>query len=461
MQNKFFLYILLGVLLCGSSFSLQTKTKSPHGDLKTNCIVCHTSDSWSIDTQRSNFKHDETGFRLTKAHQKAPCAACHKSSDFFKVGTSCADCHQDVHKGKMGVSCETCHDNNGWDNRKIKKDSIHTHQDAGFPLIGMHARLDCSQCHRNNQYRGTNSECYACHAAKYQATSAPNHGALHIGTNCNQCHTGFSWQKAFYSHNRFPLTGTHKTTPCSSCHISGYTGTPSTCFGCHATNYNNTTNPNHTASGINTTCETCHSTTAWTPATFSHNNFPLTGTHRTTACSACHTSGYTGTPTTCFACHATNYSNTTNPNHTASGINTTCQTCHSTTAWTPATFSHTNFPLTGAHQTTACSACHTSGYTGTPTTCFACHSTNYNNTTNPKHSTAGINTTCQTCHTTTAWTPASFAQHDSYFKIYSGKHKNRWSSCTQCHPTSYPTYSCNSCHSNAHHQGSNCLSCHS
>lgn len=380
-------------MLSTTGFSLQAKTKNPHGNLKTNCQVCHATDSWSITTQKSKFKHDETGFRLTKSHQKVACTACHRSRNFFNVGSSCADCHQDVHKGKMGTNCESCHDNDRWDSRKNQSNSIQTHQETGFPLIGVHARAECSQCHKSNQYRGTKNDCYSCHAAKYIATTAPNHSVLNIDKNCSQCHTGQTWTKAYFPHTSFSLTGAHKTTTCASCHVSGYSSLPSnTCNGCHSARYTATTNPPHASAGFNTTCETCHTTSAWTPTSYTHSAFTLTGTHKTITCASCHTSGYSSPP---------------------------------------------------------------------PNTCNGCHSARYNATTNPAHASAGFNTTCETCHTTTAWTPATFTHS---FPIYSGKHnksRGRWSSCTDCHTGgNYNTYSCIGCHSNAHHQSSNCLSCH-
>ena len=80
----------------------------------------------------------------------------------------------------------------------------------------------------------------------------------------------------------FPLTGAAHvltTIPCVN-HvviINGYTGTSTDCYACHTTDYNNTTNPNHTAVSFPTTCVDCHSTTAWAPATFDHDNqyFPI------------------------------------------------------------------------------------------------------------------------------------------------------------------------------------------
>ena len=159
---------------------------------------------------------------------------------------------------------------------------------------------------------------------------------------------------------------------------------------------------------------------------------------------------YRGKTTACVGCHQARYDATAQPNHRAAGFSTSCETCHTTTAWVPATFNHnaTRFPLTGAHITTVCAACHGDGvYRGKSTVCSACHTPDYNATTNPNHRAAAFPTTCESCHTTARWTGATF-NHDPWFPIYSGKHKGRWTTCTQCHTNSaaYSQFTCLSCH---------------
>jgi hypothetical protein len=247
---------------------------------------------------------------------------------------------------------------------------------------------------------------------------------------------------------------------------------------CHQADYN--TAANHTAQSYPINCEMCHNSISWNQTTFNHQNtsFPLTGSHITTDCQSCHTSGYTGTSTNCYACHTTDFNNTTNPNHVAGSYPTTCVDCHSTTAWQPATFDHntTQFPLTGAHSSTTCQSCHSSGYTNTPTDCYACHTTEYNNTTNPNHIAANFPTTCVDCHSTTAWEPATFDHDNQYFPIYSGSHNGKWNQCSECHttPNNYSLFSCIDCHehnridTDRDHQGVNgyvynsinCYNCH-
>ncbi len=98
-------------------------------------------------------------------------------------------------------------------------------------------------------------------------------------------------------------------------------------------------------------------------------------------CISCHSAGYQNTPTDCYACHQADFDGVTDPNHVSNNFSHTCTECHTTAAWSPATFNHnlTGFPLTGAHVSLACLACHANGYENTPSDCVACHQADYNN----------------------------------------------------------------------------------
>jgi hypothetical protein len=222
-------------------------------------------------------------------------------------------------------------------------------------------------------------------------------------------------------------------------------------------------------------CYSCHPTGS-TGGAFNHNNgFPLTGAHATLLCSACHASGFSGTPTACSACHINAYNGTNNPNHLTAGIANTCESCHTTNpGWTPATMpTHNNYwALTGAHTSiTNCDNCHNGNYNTTPNTCVGCHQTNYNSTNNPYHATIGISTDCASCHTTNpGWTPASMPTHSNYWQL-TGAHIT--TTCDQCHNGNYNTTpnTCVGCHLNDYNQTTNpphasaqfptdCQSCH-
>ena len=138
-------------------------------------------------------------------------------------------------------------------------------------------------------------------------------------------------------------------------------------------------------------------------------------------------------------CHTKDFNTATNPNHKTLALSTDCASCHTTApGWAPASFPVHNqyYALSGAHATIAnnCATCHKGIYNGTtPKTCIGCHTTDYNTTTNPNHKTANFPVTCESCHSQSAWTPSTFNHDAQYFRIYSGKHRQKWSQCSECH----------------------------
>ena len=273
-------------------------------------------------------------------------------------------------------------------------------------------------------------------------------------TQCLQCHTTKSWDATNFDHNltNFPLTGAHIATECSACHTNGYAGTPMLCNSCHSENYNKAQNPVHTSAGISTECETCHNTTAWVPSEFNHattTGFELTGGHAGRQCVECHIGTTSNASSECISCHQANYNSA--PNHVAQKYPTECFQCHTTKNWDATNFDHnlTNFPLTGAHIATECSACHTNGYAGTSMLCNSCHSENYNQTANPSHTKLGLSTSCDQCHTTNpGWEPALFPNHNDYY-VLNGAHAKIADNCYLCHAGNYTNTAntCYGCHS--------------
>jgi hypothetical protein len=172
---------------------------------------------------------------------------------------------------------------------------------------------------------------------------------------------------------------------------------------------------------------------------------------------------YRGKSTACVSCHQRDYDGTTDPNHRQAQFPTDCALCHTTATWSGASFNHQNtaFPLTGAHVSLQCGACHADGvYRGKPTDCYSCHKPDYERQTDPNHVAANFSHDCTQCHTTTTFGGARYTAHDAaYFPIYSGSHIGRWSRCSDCHTTSanYASFSCFLCHSksetDAKHRG--------
>ena len=183
------------------------------------------------------------------------------------------------------------------------------------------------------------------------------------------------------------------TVACALCHINGNYAlsiAPTDCgnSGCHLTTWQQTNAPPHSAAGPTfaaANCSTCHTAVSWTTATFDHSTtgFTLSGLHVSpvpTPCASCHVNNnYALNSTACYGCHLAAWQSTATlggsvPNHITAGFPTDCSLCHSTTNWTTSTFNHatTTFPLTGAHTSVACAACHVNNnYSGTlATDCY-------------------------------------------------------------------------------------------
>ncbi len=454
------------------------------GSFPQDCTSCHTVASWS----GAAIDHSLTRFPLVGSHQAVGCLECHRTGVYRGTPLTCAGCHDgdysastNPHHAAAGFAtqCESCHALTTWPS------GTYDHAKTAFPLTGAHIGARCESCHGDAAYKGRPATCVACHRTAYDNVQTPPHASAGLPTTCESCHSTTSWKGAAFDHSTtaFALTGAHRATSCLDCHKNNiYKGTPSSCESCHNTDYSATTNPHHAAAGFLTQCQTCHTTTAWPGATYDHNAtaFPLTGAHQTSTCISCHADRvYDGKPITCISCHQTAWSGTTNPPHQAAGFPTTCESCHTTTQWPGGTFNHsaTLFPLTGAHVTTPCAGCHGDGiYKGKPTQCISCHQADYNGTTTPNHAGAGFPTTCVSCHTTTQWQGATFDHDGPYFPIYSGAHKDKWSSCATCHtsPSNYAVFTCLTCHEHSQsvmdskHQGragysyvsTACYSCH-
>ncbi len=452
-------------------------------ELGANCTRCHSLLSWKITDMIQ--RHQSTRFPLLGRHASLDCKDCHSgasANEFTGAPTTCYGCHRTNFDNSrnpnhafagFSTDCSKCHMVNA-----AQWSGGFDHSLTGFPLTGAHQSVSCISCHKNQVFKNTGQECYACHQSDYQSTTSPNHVTGLLNHQCESCHTTTGWKPSTFSHSttKFALTGAHLSVSCQTCHLNGnYQLVFTSCYQCHATDFQSTRNPNHVTGNFSQSCQTCHTTTAWSPASFDHNTtkFALTGAHVATPCVSCHTNNnYQLVYSNCYQCHAGDFQGATNPNHAAGNFSQICQTCHSTTAWRPATFDHSTskFPLTGAHITTACQSCHTNGnYTLAYSGCYTCHSTEYNGTTNPNHRTSGYPTTCETCHSTATWTGATF--NHTWFPT---SHGNARGVCSTCHtnPANYKVFQCTTCHTQAQmdpkHAGvsgyvfnsQNCYTCH-
>jgi hypothetical protein len=404
------LALLLGACALTAAFQGPARGGSPHGNsIKTACSKCHASGKFIPIRPSPDFDHRSTGFPLEGMHAGLYCRDCHSSLVFSDIGTECSDCHADIHHRSLGADCEGCHTIRGWDSIK-RNVSGHTNR---FPLLGAHVALECESCHTSaavGQFRGLRTDCDSCHHNDYLNAESVDHVAAGFSLNCELCHGMDGWLSRF-NHGGvtgFALSGAHMLLDCRDCHTNlVFEVTPADCYACHVEEYNNTTDPGHSAAGFSQDCSQCHTASTWVNAFFDHNGtqFPLTGAHVQLDCQACHSSGqYAGLAFDCYACHSGDYNNTTDPAHIAAGFPQDCSQCHTTSGWGGAEFTHPDFPIyTGTHsrEWTACSDCHTNPGNYAVFTCVSCHSKE--ETDGQHHDVTGYvynSSSCYSCHPT-------------------------------------------------------------
>lgn len=272
------------------------------------------------------------------------------------------------------------------------------HMTTGFPLSGGHAAAACETCHVGGVFKGTPRACDGCHAVGKRVVATPKNDK-HIVTDapCESCHFNTAtWLGVRYNH------GSAVVGQCRTCHNGRQAeGKPSS---------------HGAGKKLTESCDSCHRTFAWLPASWNHNLSPG-------ICSTCHTNAAT-----------VSASNLKPAGHAAPALKGTeaCDACHSYTGWYPNRFKHN---IAGT-----CSSCHLNAAkaVGQP----ASHS-----------SFTGWPMECNECHTTTtAWLPALGAKPVNHIPYNAGV------SCASCHVggtvvrgTSLhvpylSTYACTTCH---------------
>ena len=439
-----------------AQLSAQT---SPHGaGFAMDCAKCHSPESWSF-SGKAQFSHDSTGFALTGQHRDLECKSCHTSLEFKKIDNACISCHTDVHQQTVGNDCARCHTSDSW----LVDNVTQLHEKTSFPLMGVHATVNCNACHDNEtnlRFAPTGVDCISCHRADYVATQQPDHVKFGFSTDCASCHslTVSDWNTNKVDHSFFPLEKGHAIDDCAKCHQGGdYSSAMADCFSCHENDYMATINPNHSVLAFGTDCRQCHDLTpGWKPVDYREHDakfFPIySGKHQGTweSCASCHTDPNNYASFSCVICHKD--PETSNLHQLVSGYtyqDNACLACHPTGDADMA-FNHdaTQFPLTGAHKILDCIACHANGYAGTPIECKSCHLENFTSTSDPDHQALHISEDCKACHTTEpGWAPARFDVHDDYYPLL-GAHAAVANDCALCHNGSYNNTpnNCAGCH---------------
>jgi len=282
----------------------------PHrGQLQGDCTGCHTNDGWK---PVPGFDHARTAFVLTGRHVRLKCVKCHptveaKNADYPQSASfvrytglahnNCTPCHTDVHRGRYGEQCARCHNTSDW--RDIPAEAF-DHSRTRYPLLGLHAGLQCEKCHAPGTKKSplSHERCADCHADTHrdQFAARPDGGA------CESCHTVKGFAPALYTvehhaETRFALTGAHLAQPCVACHPLATSGDGvtfrmfavdgSSCESCHIDPHAGqfrTARPSKD-------CTVCHGNDAWLPVAIDHDRdtaYRLEGQHRRVPCAGCH-----------------------------------------------------------------------------------------------------------------------------------------------------------------------------
>jgi hypothetical protein len=328
---------------------------------------------------------------------------------------------------------------------------------------------ECSSCHQAFKRAEQRALCLDCHEDVAADVDGGRgfHGLYDNAVNrdCAYCHTDHEGRdadivkldEATFQHDftDFRLIGKHRESACSDCHEPGlkHREAPSQCFVCHEAD-------NTHDESVSTECGSCHSPLGWTEVEFDHDSteFPLSGKHMDTTCTACHVDReFETAKTNCYACHAAD-----DAHDGRSGQE--CENCHVPTGWADTSFNHgrdTRFALDGSHGELTCDACHGDDpfADALDIACVSCHLENDNHD-------GHFGSACDTCHINDEWANVQFDH--GVQTTYALKGAHALAECVACHVE--PVFevelvqNCLACHEDddAHKgtQGTRCLDCH-
>lgn len=478
-------------------------TISPHqkgewGE-KQDCVSCHTHPSWKpakfdhikpltdcVQCHRTANKDDRPLPKTSHpsaSYNQLDCILCHTNSNNSKkwadlifnhrthtpAPTGCMNCHETMRplshtvtpkiSGMDKADCNSCHTStidwkqvSAFDHDVMKPTScmgchsrsIPANQTAHPSVVGNYSKIDCVQCHTYD--KSTSPRSWTKITFNYN-THSPT------PTSCLTCHKTIN--------NSLPASGTHlagsrSTLDCATCHkydgiklwtnfsVFNHIAIDATerCDSCHNSSIKTLTSKPATHISTTLDCRSCHSSTAWKPASFSHS----------------------ASDTNCMSCH----NGTTAPGKPVTHVRTIaqCNTCHTQTAWKPATYLHTT----------------------SDTDCLTCHNGTTAMGRPAGHNLPTANHQCGSCHNQTSFSTLVF---DTTYKHSSAGgllpkgtsyHKSQ-STCTKCHSTTTDNVNytdtaanatlspkCAGCHTSDYsgRHGStpistnaNCLRCHS
>jgi hypothetical protein len=389
-----------------SHLGLKTDCLSCHADyhkglLGNDCTKCHNFDSFKTP---SGFDHQKTNFPLIGQHAKISCEKCHpkevRNGETFQKfkgikSKNCTDCHKDFHNGKFGIDCLQCHNQESF--QDVKSLDHFDHNKTDYPLLGLHQKVDCKKCHKQNFTIPVKYQlCSDCHTDYHNG----QFNAENKSTDCRECHSIDGFSPSLFTierHNQseFRLEGGHLAQPCFACHKKTdrweFRNIGEKCVDCHEDIHKGEIEESFYPGQK---CENCHSATAWDQIKFDHTltSFALEGKHAEQTCRKCHfdeksdgsfNQKFASLDKNCVNCH-------TDIHHDQFKVKyqNDCAKCHGFEDWKAEKFNHDNtrFKLEGGHVGVACEKCHPTERKGEATVvmyalkdfkCSDCHSDSF------------------------------------------------------------------------------------
>ncbi len=382
---------------------------------KAVCAQCHPVAIETFTDLRVTVtaeQHARGGFPLAAPHDGVACANCHLPGKPWaerhpgRSPDNCRSCHQDPHGGQFDKGpfaeqgCVGCHDRTHFEPHAF---DLEHHARTKLPLDGVHAKAECSRCHRDppegtpRHFAETPSRCEQCHSDAHEGAFGPDRGKLAANPRgaCAECHGTDAFAKidhTKFDHARwtgFAIGGAHAQVECEDCHAR--TDTPDThgrrfgrvhrnggefggCAVCHRDPHEGLFDRPGAPGALDgrVGCERCHDTASFRvlPHGYDHGaftGFALNGAHGALHCTACHARKATADASgrswerarghDCADCHRDPHQG---QFERLGKID--CSRCHkSTTSFGTLSFRHnldSRFPLSDAHQKVACAGCH-------------------------------------------------------------------------------------------------------
>jgi hypothetical protein len=348
-----------------------TPAQDPSHPQTGDCGQCHTTSTFNGNSKPAN--HIPTN---------QPCALCHNNpNDYSQAAMN----HTGITSG-----CATCHGPGLSFANIVPKEPPGTHIPYGAAT--------CEACHspaKFSSFSGTamnhgavaGMKCVSCHELGMSwfgvnIVTRPS-ASHHPGQDCGQCHNTTSFDDAAAARlRRAGTTATAAAPPAGGPRIpaTGRLGAAAhigiavgSCASCHNGTTATAKSGRHLATVLS--CDACHRTTTWRPASFTHLGIAPGG---------------------CLACHNGNMAKAKAASHFATARS--CDACHSASTWMVVRYQHLSPAYRQHGASVSCKSCHKSnaetvvwqGPAFKPD-CAGCHANQFRPEAHPKP-TGGLHT---------------------------------------------------------------------